>query len=77
MKSQLEKYSIDELAERSADFENLIDLLVELSDIPHNLRRCPTERAKINKLTKEIHEVVRVNKRPYQNNIIEQNLFEL
>ena len=77
MKSQFEKYTIDELAERSADFEHLIDLLIELSDIPHNLRRCSTERAKISKLTKEIHEVIRVNRKPYQNNIIQQNLFEL
>lgn len=77
MKSQLEKYTIDELAERSADFEHLIDLLVDYTHVPKNLRNCTTEKAKLAKLAKEIYEIIRVNRKPYQNNIIEQNLFDL
>lgn len=77
MKSQLEKYTIEELAERSEDFEKLIDLLVDLTSIPKNLRNCTTERTKIKQLSREIYEVIRVNKKPYQSNIIEQNLFDL
>lgn len=77
MKSQLEKYTIEELAERSEDFEKLIDLLVDLTSIPKNLRNCTTEKTKIKQLSREIHEIVRVNKKPYQSNIIEQNLFDL
>lgn len=77
MKSQLEKYTIEELAERSEDFEKLIDLLVNLTSIPKNLRNCTTEKTKIKQLSREIHEIVRVNKKPYQSNIIEQNLFDL
>lgn len=77
MKSQFEKYTIEELAERSEDFEKLIDLLVELTSIPKNLRNCTTEKTKIKQLSREIHEIVRVNKKPYQNNIVEQNLFYL
>lgn len=77
MQTQLNKYSIEELAERSADFEHLIDLLVELSDIPPKFRTISTERAKVERLTKEIAEIVRVNRRPYQNNVVQQNLFIL
>lgn len=77
MKTQLEKYTIEELAERSEDFEKLIDLLVDLTSIPKNLRNCTTEKTKIKQLSREIHEIVRVNKKPYQSNIIEQNLFDL
>lgn len=77
MKSQLEKYTIEELAERSEDFEKLIDLLVDLTRIPKNLRNCTTEKIKIKQLSREVHEIVRVNKKPYQSNIIEQNLFDL
>lgn len=77
MKSQFEKYTIEELAERSADFEHLIDLLVEYTHIPKNLRNCTTEKMKLDNLSKEIHEIIRVNRKPYQNNIIQQNLFDL
>lgn len=77
MKSQIEKYTLEDLCERSEDFEKLIDLLVDLTSIPKNLRNCTTERTKIKQLSREIHEIVRVNKKPYQSNIIEQNLFDL
>lgn len=77
MKSQLEKYTIEELCERSADFEELIDKMVELSDIPPRLRGLPSERIKVAKLLEKIHEIVRYNKKPYQNNVVEQNLFNL
>jgi hypothetical protein len=77
MKPQIEKYTIEELCERSADFEELIDKLVELSDIPPRLRGISSERAKVDKILEKIHEIVRYNKRPYQNNVVEQNLFEL
>lgn len=77
MNEQLNKYTIDELCERSQDFEQLIDLLVELSDIPPRLRGLPTERVKVAKILDKVHEIVRYNKKPYQNNVIEQNLFNL
>lgn len=77
MEQQLKKFSIDELAERSADFEKLIDLLVALSDIPPKFRTISTEKAKVEKIIAEIAEIVRVNRRPYQNNVIQQNLFIL
>lgn len=77
MKPQQEKYSFEELCERSQDFETLIDLLVELSDIPPRLRGLPTERVKVAKILDKIHEIVRYNKKPYQNNVVEQNLFNL
>lgn len=77
MKTQFKKYTLDELAERSADFEHLIDLLVDFTKIPKRMRNLPTERMQLKKLSDEIHEVIRCNRKPYQNNIIQQNLFEL
>lgn len=77
MEQQLKKFSIDELAERSADFEKLIDLLVDLSEIPPKFRTISTEKSKVNKLLNEIAEIVKYNKKPYQNNVIQQNLFIL
>lgn len=73
----MEKYSYDELVERSEDFEKLIDLLVEFSDIPPRLRGCSSERAKMHKITAEIQKIVQFNRKPYQNNVIQQNLFDL
>lgn len=77
IKLQLHDYSVEELAERSADFELLIDKLVELTNIPYNMRTISTNQLKIKKLTAEIHEIVRVNRKINQPNIIQQNLFEL
>lgn len=77
MQTQLNKYTIEELADRSQDFETLIDLLVEFTSIPHRLRNLPSERAKLAKLSHEIHEIVRVNRKPYQNNVTQQELFSL
>lgn len=77
MQTQFDKYTIEELCDRSQDFETLIDLLVEFTSIPHRLRNLPSERAKLAKLSHEIHEIVRVNRKPYQNNVTQQLLFEL
>lgn len=77
MNEQLKKYTIDELCERSQDFEQLIDLLVEFTRIPHRMRNLPTERAKLAKLSYDIYELVRVNKKPYQGNVQQQELFDL
>lgn len=77
MQEQLNKYTIDELCERSQDFEHLIDLLVDFTSIPHRLRGLPTERVKLAKLSREIYDIVRVNKKPYQDNVQQQELFEL
>ena len=76
-KLQLHDYSVEELAERSADFELLINKLVELTNIPHNMRTISTNTAKIKKLTAEIYEIIRVNRKINQPNIIQQNLFDL
>lgn len=70
-------YSIDELVERSADFERLIQLLIDFTSIPHNLRGCSTEIGKARRLAKDIYEIIRVNRELYQPNIIQQNLFDL
>ena len=70
-------YSQEELIERSADFERLIQLLIDFTSIPHNLRGCSTEIGKAHRLAQEIYEVIRVNKELYQPNIIQQNLFDL
>lgn len=70
-------YSFEELVERSADLERLIQLLIDFTSIPHNLRGCSTEIGKAHRIAKDIYEVVRVNKELYQPNIIQQNLFDL
>lgn len=70
-------YSFDELIERSADLEYLIQLLIDFTSIPHNLRGCSTEISKAHRLAKDIYEIIRVNKELYQPNIIRQNLFDL
>lgn len=70
-------YSFEELVERSADFERLIQLLIDFTSIPHNLRGCSTEIGKAHQLAKDIYEVIRVNKELYQPNVIQQNLFDL
>lgn len=76
-KLQLHDYSVEELAERSADLELLIDKLVDLTNIPHNMRTISTNAVKIKKLTAEIYEIIRVNRKINQLNIIQQNLFDL
>lgn len=73
----MQLYSHEELADRSADFEELIDKLVELTNIPHNMRTISTNRIRINQLTAQIYEIVRYNRRLHQPNVIQQNLFEL
>lgn len=70
-------YTTDELADRSADFEDLIDKLVELTNIPQGMRTISTNRIRINQLTAQIYEIVRLNKRPYQDNVKQLNLFDL
>lgn len=70
-------YSVEELIERSADLERLIQLLIDFTSIPHNLRGCSTEIGKAHRIAKDIYEVIRVNKELYQPNIIQQNLFDL
>lgn len=70
-------YSFEELVERSADLERLIQLLIDFTSIPHNLRGCSTEISKAHRIAKDIYEVIRVNKELYQPNIIQQNLFDL
>lgn len=77
IKLHMQLYSHEELADRSADLEVLIDKLVELTNIPHNMRSISTNTAKIKKLTAEIYEIIRVNRKINQPNIIQQNLFEL
>ena len=73
----MQLYSHEELADRSADFEELIDKLVELTNIPHNMRKISTNRIRINQLTAQIYEIVRYNRRLHQPNVVQQNLFEL
>lgn len=73
----MQLYSHEELADRSADFEELIDKLVELTNIPQGMRTISTNRIRINKLTADIYEVIRLNRRVNQPNVIQQNLFDL
>lgn len=77
IKLHLQLYTHEELADRSADFEELIDKLVELTNIPHGMRSISTNRIRINKLTAQIYEIVRLNRRVNQPNIIQLNLFDL
>lgn len=77
IKLHMQLYTHEELADRSADFEKLIDKLVELTNIPHNMRTISTNRIRINQLTAQIYEIVRYNRRVNQPNIIQQNLFDL
>lgn len=77
IKLQMQLYSHEELADRSADFEILIDKLVELTNIPKNMRTISSNRMRVNKLTAEIHEIIQFNRKPLQLNIIQQNLFDL
>lgn len=77
IKLHMQLYTHEELADRSADFEELIDKLVELTNIPHGMRSISTNRTRINKLTAQIYEIVRLNRRVNQPNIIQLNLFEL
>lgn len=70
-------YTADELADRSADFEELIDKLVELTNIPQGMRTISTNRIRINQLTAQICEIIRLNKKPYQDNVKQLNLFDL
>lgn len=77
IKLHMQLYTHEELADRSADFEGLIDKLVELTNIPHGMRSISTNRIRINQLTAQIYEIVRLNRRVNQPNIIQQNLFDL
>lgn len=77
IKLHMQLYSHEELADRSADLEVLIDKLVELTNIPKNMRTISTNRIHINQLTAQIYEIVRYNRRVNQPNVIQQNLFEL
>lgn len=77
IKLQMQLYSHEELADRSADFEELIDKLVELTNIPQGMRTISTNRLRINQLTAQIYEIVRFNRKVNQPNIIQQNLFDL
>lgn len=73
----MQLYTHEELADRSADFEELIDKLVELTNIPQGMRTISTNRIRINQLTAQIYEIIRYNRRVNQQNVIQQNLFEL
>ena len=77
IKLQMHLYTHEELADRSADFEDLIDKLVELTNIPHGMRSISTNRMRINQLTAQIYEIIKFNRRVNQPNIIQLNLFEL
>lgn len=77
IKLQMQLYSHEELADRSADFEELIDKLVELTNIPQGMRTISTNRLRINQLTARIYEIIRFNRKVNQPNIIQQNLFDL
>ena len=77
IKLQMQLFSHEELADRSADFEDLIDKLVELTNIPHGMRAISTNRIRINRLTAQIYEIIKYNRRVNQPNVIQQNLFEL
>ena len=70
-------YTHEELVERSVDFESLIDKLVELTNIPQSMRSISTNKIRINQLTAQIYEIVRLNKKPLQENVKIQNLFDL
>lgn len=76
-KLHMQLYTHEELADRSADFEDLIDKLVELTNIPQGMRTISTNRIRINQLTARIYEIVRYNRKVNQPNIVQQNLFEL
>lgn len=73
----MQLYTHEELADRSADFEDLIDKLVELTNIPQGMRTISTNRIRIKQLTAHIYEIVRYNRKVNQPNVIQQNLFEL
>lgn len=77
IKLHMQLYTHEELADRSADFEALIDKLVELTNIPQGMRTISTNRIRINQLTAQIYEIVKYNRRVNQPNVIQQNLFEL
>lgn len=77
IKLHMQLYTHEELADRSADFEELIDKLVELTNIPQGMRTISTNHIRINQLTAQIYEIVRLNRRVNQPNIIQLNLFEL
>lgn len=77
IKLQMQLYSHEELADRSADLELLIDKLVELTNIPQNMRTISTNRMRINQLTAQIYEIIRLNRKINQPNVIQQNLFDL
>lgn len=77
IKLHMQLYTHEELADRSADFEELIDKLVELTNIPQGMRTISTNRIRINQLTAQIYEIIRYNRRVNQQNVIQQNLFEL
>lgn len=77
IKLHMQLYTHEELADRSADFEELIDKLVELTNIPQGMRTISTNRLCINQLTAQIYEIVRFNRKVNQPNIIQQNLFDL
>ena len=73
----MQLYTHEELADRSADFEDLIDKLVELTNIPQGMRTISTNRIRINQLTAQIYEIIRYNRKVNQSNVVQQNLFEL
>lgn len=77
IKLHMQLYSHEELADRSADFEELIDKLVELTNIPQGMRTISTNRIRVNKLTAQIYEIVKFNRKVNQPNVIQQNLFKL
>lgn len=70
-------YSFDELVERSVDLETLIQLLIDYTHIPANLRNCSTESQRAKQIKQQIYDIVRVNREIRQPNIIQQNLFDL
>lgn len=77
IKLHLQLYTHEELADRSVDFEELIDKLIEFTNIPQGMRTISTNRIRINQLTAQIYEIVRLNKNVNQNNINTQLLLEL
>ncbi len=77
IKLHMQQYTHEELADRSADFEELINKLVELTNIPQGMRTISTNRIRINQLTAQIYEIVRYNRKVNQPNIVQLNLFDL
>lgn len=77
IKLHMQLYTHEELADRSADFEKLINALAEFTSIPKGMRTISTEKTKLAKLAGEIYEIVRLNKNVNQNNINTQLLLEL